>query len=76
MNKVYPVIWKELRDMLRDIRTLTLIASLPLIIMPLMGLSTVYMQQLQVSNVVVVDEDLSSINMPGLGNISSHDLVT
>ncbi len=75
MSKLYPIIWKELRDMIRDVRTLVLIASLPLIVMPLMSISSIYMQQLQVSTVLIVDEDHSYAYIPFLGNISTKDII-
>ena len=74
MSKLYPIIWKELRDMIRDVRTLILIASLPLIVMPLMSISSIYMQQLQVSKVLIIDEDRSHAYIPFLGNISTKDI--
>ncbi|OYT47169.1 MAG: hypothetical protein B6U85_05910 [Desulfurococcales archaeon ex4484_42] len=74
MSKLYPIIWKELRDMIRDVRTLILIASLPLIVMPLMSISSIYMQQLQVSKVLIIDEDRSYAYIPFLGNISTKDI--
>ena len=75
MSKLYPVMWKELKSMIRDIRTLLIISLLPLIIMPLMGLSSLYLQRYQQGVVVVIDEDRSWA-MIGRYNISSSDLMT
>ncbi|MCD6429063.1 MAG: ABC transporter permease [Desulfurococcales archaeon] len=74
MSKLYPVMWKELKSMIRDIRTLLVISLLPLVIMPLMGLSSLYLQQYQQGIVVAVDEDRSWA-MVGRYNISSSDLM-
>ncbi len=61
--------------MVRDIRTLLVISLLPLIIMPLMGLSSLYLQQYQQGVVVIIDEDRSWA-LFGNHNVSSHDLMT
>jgi len=75
MSKLYPVMWKELKSMVRDIRTLLVISLLPLIIMPLMGLSSLYLQQYQQGVVVIIDEDRSWALL-GNHNVSSRDLMT
>jgi len=75
MSKLYPVMWKELKSMIRDIRTLLVISLLPLIIMPLMGLSSLYLQQYQQGIVVVIDEDRSWA-LIGRYNVSSSELMT
>ena len=61
--------------MVRDIRTLLVISLLPLIIMPLMGLSSLYLQQYQQGVVVIIDEDRSWALL-GNHNVSSRDLMT
>ena len=61
--------------MIRDVRTLLVIASLPLIIMPFMSLSSLYLQQIQVSNVIIIDKDCSNSSLPGFGTISSSYVV-
>ncbi len=71
---LYPIIWKELRDMLRDIRTLAAIALMPLIMMPLMGMSSIYVQNLQPGTVIINDNDQSSCVIGGV-KISSEELV-
>jgi len=75
MGKLYPVMWKELKSMIRDVRTLLVISMLPLIIMPLMGLSSLYLQQYQQGIVVAIDEDRSWAII-GRYNISSSELLT
>ncbi|MEM0025872.1 MAG: ABC transporter permease subunit [Zestosphaera sp.] len=74
MNPVYVVIWKELKDMLRDIRTLAVIAFLPLFILPLMSLTSIYAQGLQPGYVAVINYDSSSGNLGGV-NITSEDFL-
>jgi len=72
---LYPIIWKELKDMLRDIRTLTAIALMPLIMMPLLGVSSIYAQQLQRGIVVVIDDDRAYGSIGRMFNISSSELM-
>ncbi len=74
MNSVYVVIWKELKDMLRDIRTLAAIAFLPLLILPLMSLTSIYAQGLQPGYVALINHDRTSGSVGGV-NISSEDIV-
>jgi ABC-2 type transport system permease protein len=74
MSKVYPVIWKEIKDMFRDLRTLALISLLPLIMMPAMSLSSIYLQQYQPSIVILRDEDNSTGNI-GSYSVSSIDVI-
>ncbi|MEM4593825.1 MAG: ABC transporter permease subunit [Zestosphaera sp.] len=66
--------WKELKDMLRDIRTLAVIAFLPLFILPLMSLTSIYAQGLQPGYVAVINYDSSSGNLGGV-NITSEDFL-
>ncbi len=73
---LYPVLWKELKDMLRDVRTLAAIALMPLVMMPLLGVSSIYAQQLQPGVVVVVDDDKASGSIGNILNISSFKLKT
>lgn len=74
MNSVYVVIWKELKDMLRDIRTLAVIAFLPLLILPLMSLTSMYAQGLQPGYVALINYDTSSGSVGGV-NITSEDIL-
>lgn len=74
MNSVYVVIWKELKDMLRDIRTLAAIAFLPLLILPLMSLTSIYAQGLQPGYVALINYDTSSGSVGGV-NITSEDIL-
>ncbi len=69
-GRLYPVIWKELRDMARDIKTIAAIAILPLIMMPFMGLTSIYVQTLQQGVAVVINED------PGKIVIGDHVFTT
>jgi ABC-2 type transport system permease protein len=71
---LYPVVWKELRDMLRDIRTLAVIALMPLVMMPLMGMASIYVQNLQPGIVVINDNDRCVGVLDGK-RISSEELV-
>lgn len=73
MNTVYIVIWKELKDMLRDMRTLAAIAFLPLLILPLMSLTSIYAQGLQPGYVALINYDTSSGSIGGV-NITSEDV--
>ncbi|MGC8975897.1 MAG: ABC transporter permease [Thermoprotei archaeon] len=74
MNSVYVVIWKELKDMLRDIRTLAAIAFLPLLILPLMSLTSIYAQGLQPGYVALINYDKSYGSVGGV-NMTSEDVV-
>ena len=71
---LYPVLWKELKDMLRDVRTLVAIALMPLVMMPLLSLSSIYAQQLQPGIVIVIDNDRTNGSIGRLLNISSSEL--
>lgn len=75
MSKIYPVIWKELKSMIRDVRTLLIISILPLTIMPLMSTSSLYLQRYQQGVVVIVDEDMSEAFI-GYYRISSSELAS
>lgn len=74
MNSVYVVVWKELKDMLRDIRTLAAIAFLPLLILPLMSLTSIYAQGLQPGYVALINYDKTSGSVGGV-NITSEDIL-
>jgi len=73
MSKLYPIVWKETKDMFRDLRTLSIIAVLPLLIMPLMGLSSIYLQRFQYGVAVVVDNDRASATI-GNATFTSSDI--
>lgn len=75
MSRLYPIIWKEIKDMLRDYRTLVVIAVMPVIMMPLMSLASVYVPGLQLVTVCVVDED-NSLTVLGGQRIGSVNLTT
>ncbi len=74
MRRLYPIMWKELKDMLRDLRTLILITVLPIIILPIMGVSSIYVSEFQPANVLLVDEDLETSSILNY-TISSQDIV-
>lgn len=74
-SRLYPILWKELRDMSRDVRTLAAISLMPLIMMPLMGLSSIYVQQLQPGVVVLLDQDSSTGTIGNATLVSSSDLM-
>ncbi len=75
MSKLYPIIWKEIKDMLRDYRTLVVIAVMPVIMMPLMSLASVYVPGLQIVTVCVIDED-NSLTTLGGQRVGSVNLTT
>jgi ABC-2 type transport system permease protein len=74
VNSVYVIVWKELKDMLRDIRTLAAIAFLPLLILPLMSLTSIYAQGLQPGYVALINYDKTSGSVGGV-NITSEDIL-
>jgi ABC-2 type transport system permease protein len=74
VNSVYVVVWKELKDMLRDIRTLAAIAFLPLLILPLMSLTSIYAHGLQPGYVALINYDKTSGSVGGV-NITSEDIL-
>jgi len=74
VNSVYVVVWKELKDMLRDIRTLAAIAFLPLLVLPLMSLTSIYAQGLQPGYVALINYDKTSGSVGGV-NITSEDIL-
>ncbi len=72
-RSLYPVVWKELRDMARDIKTLVAISLLPLLMMPLMGITSIYVQTLQQGVAVVINEDPGTLTI-GNATFSTNDL--
>jgi len=72
-GSLYPVVWKELRDMARDIKTLVAISLLPLLMMPLMGVTSIYVQTLQQGVAVVINEDPGTLTI-GNATFSTNDL--
>lgn len=72
-RSLYPVVWKELRDMARDIKTLVAISLLPLLMMPLMGVTSIYVQTLQQGVAVVINEDPGTLTI-GNATFSTDDL--
>ncbi|MEM3948635.1 MAG: hypothetical protein QXM76_03480 [Zestosphaera sp.] len=74
MNAVYVVIWKEIKDMMRDIRTLAAIALLPLFMLPLMSVTSLYAQGLQPGRVSIINYD-ESVGFIGGVNFTSARFV-
>lgn len=74
MNAVYVVIWKEIKDMVRDIRTLAAIALLPLFMLPLMSVASLYAQGLQPGRVSIINYD-ESVGCVGGVNFASARFV-
>ncbi|MEM2075756.1 MAG: ABC transporter permease subunit [Zestosphaera sp.] len=74
MNAVYVVIWKEIKDMMRDIRTLAAIALLPLFMLPLMSVTSLYAQGLQPGHVSIINYD-ESVGFIGGVNFTSARFV-
>ncbi len=59
MRDLYVVLWKEVREIVRDRRTLLSIVLTPIATLPLLGVALVYLPALQEVLVAVVDEDSS-----------------
>ncbi len=72
-RSLYPVVWKELRDMTRDVKTLVAISLLPLLMMPLMSITSIYVQTLQQGVAVVINEDPGTLTI-GNATFSTNDL--
>lgn len=65
MLDLYIVLWKEVKEVLRDRRTLLMVVLTPIVTLPFMGLVLVYLPAVQEVTVAVVDEDLSEASIGG-----------
>ncbi len=74
MRDLYVVLWKELREIARDRRTLLAVVLTPIATLPLLGIALVYLPGLQEVLVAVVDEDLSEGSVGNL-TVSSQSVV-
>lgn len=59
MRDLRTIIWKEVKEMVRDKRTLLMVVLTPIVTLPFMGLLLVYLPAVQEVVVAVVDEDMS-----------------
>ncbi len=74
MSAIRVIVWKEIKDMLRDVRTLAAIALLPLFMLPLMSVTSLYAQGLQPGVVAIINYDSSTGFVWGV-NITSADFI-
>ena len=56
------IIWKELRDLSRDKKTVVIIVLLPLVTLPLLGFLTFYLNKEQPANIAIVDLDKTPLS--------------
>jgi ABC-2 type transport system permease protein len=56
---IKPLLWKELLELIRDYRTLAALAALPLVMLPLLGFMTTYLQYLEQGALLIVNRDSS-----------------
>ncbi|PNV81432.1 MAG: hypothetical protein C0179_02780, partial [Fervidicoccus sp.] len=59
---IYAVLWKEMKDLLRDRRTLGAVVILPLLSLPLLGAVTLAIYKTQPISFAIVDGDNSTIS--------------
>ncbi|MEM2202864.1 MAG: ABC transporter permease subunit [Sulfolobales archaeon] len=62
-----PLIWKEFLELVRDYRTLAALGALPLIMLPLLGFMSTYLQSLEQGALLIVNRDSST---GSIGNIT------
>lgn len=74
MSDLYVVLWKEIKELLRDRRTILMVVLTPILTLPLMGIALVYLPSIQEVTVAILDEDRVSAIVGDL-TISSHDIV-
>ncbi len=74
MSDLYVVLWKEIKELLRDRRTILMVVLTPILTLPLMGIALVYLPSIQEVTVAILDEDRVSATVGDL-TISSHDIV-
>lgn len=71
---VRPLIWKEFLELIRDYRTLAALGALPLVMLPLLGFMSTYLQSLEQGALLIVDRD-SSTGSIGNVTIASSEIV-
>lgn len=59
---IYAILWKEMKDLLRDRRTLGAVVILPLLSLPLLGAVTLAVYRTQPVSFAIVNEDSSQIS--------------
>ncbi|WP_048815840.1 ABC transporter permease [Desulfurococcus amylolyticus] len=75
-ERIKVILWKELKELSRDKKTLLTTFLLPLISLPLIGLLTFTLMTQQPVNIAVIDEDSTSYTSPILNiTVSSSELV-
>jgi len=67
---IKPVLWKEFLELVRDYRTLAALSALPLVMLPLLGFMSTYLQYLEQGALLIVNRDSSS------GYIGGRELST
>ncbi|MEM1931705.1 MAG: ABC transporter permease subunit [Sulfolobales archaeon] len=67
MRDLSIVLWKEVKEMLRDKKTLLMVILTPIVTLPFMGVVLVYLPAVQEVVIAVIDEDLSE---GSIGNFS------
>ncbi|MEM1698830.1 MAG: ABC transporter permease subunit [Sulfolobales archaeon] len=67
MRDLSIVLWKEVKEMLRDKKTLLMVILTPIVTLPFMGIVLVYLPAVQEVVIAVIDEDLSEAS---IGNFS------
>ncbi|MEM1962078.1 MAG: ABC transporter permease subunit [Sulfolobales archaeon] len=67
MRDLSIVLWKEVKEMLRDKKTLLMVILTPIVTLPFMGVVLVYLPAVQEVVIAVIDEDLSEAS---IGNFS------
>ncbi len=73
MSKINVIMWKEFTDIIRDYKTIIATVLLPLIVLPLLGLTNFVLTKQQPPIIVVVDDDHSK-GVIGNETISSSDI--
>ncbi len=68
---IRPLIWKEFLELVRDYRTLAALGALPLVMLPLLGLMSTYLQSLEQGALLIVNRDSSSGSIDNITIISS-----
>jgi ABC-2 type transport system permease protein len=71
---IKPLLWKEFLELVRDYRTLAALSILPLVMLPLLGFMSTYLQSLEQGSLLIIDRD-GSMGYLGNRSISSRDVV-
>lgn len=73
MSDLFVVLWKEVKELLRDRRTILMVVLTPILVLPLMGVVLVYLPSIQEVTIAILDEDRMNATMGDL-TVSSHDI--